>query len=472
MTQASPRPIERIFTPLREFLHSTVAGGILLLFAAIIALVWSNSPWAASYHDLWEIPLTVGLGEFSLSLSLHYWINDALMAIFFLVVGLEIKRELLVGELASVRRATLPVAAAIGGAVLPAALFLAIVGPDDPASRGWGVPMATDIAFALGVLALLGRRVPLGLRIFVAALAIADDLMAVLVIALFYTADLSITALAAAAGIVVLLILANRLDIRRPLVYALLGLGLWFAVFQSGIHATVAGVLLAMTIPARQRVSDTDYADNARALIDDFASASERAPQERYSSLWELETLTEKAQAPMLRMEHVLTPWVAFVIVPLFALANAGVTLSGDIGQMLTDQVVLGIFAGLIVGKQIGITGAAYLVVRFGLAALPVGVTWRQIYGAAWLCGIGFTMSLFIANLAYGASEVLDLAKLGILAASLVAGGVGYLLLMRTGSREPVEEPEAAGVEQPLQPPADEPRRLRALAAQLLEPAC
>jgi NhaA family Na+:H+ antiporter len=421
-----------MFTPLRDFFESTVAGGILLLAAAIAALIWSNSPWADSYAMLWEETyLTIGLGDAALSMSLHHWINDGLMAIFFLVVGLEIKRELLVGELASVRRATLPVAAALGGALLPAAIYLAIVGPGSPDARGWGVPMATDIAFALGVLALLGRRVPLGLRIFVAALAIADDLLAVLVIALFYTSDLSVPALLAAGVVVVLLLGANRFGMRRPFVYGLLGLALWLAVYASGVHATVAGVLLAITIPARQRVTDKDFADNARELVDDFAGGSAKAPQERYSALWELESLTEKAQAPMLRLEHSLTPVVSFLIVPLFALANAGVALTGDVARMVADPVVLGIVAGLIIGKQVGITAAAWLVVRSGLAALPAGVTWAHIYGAAWLCGIGFTMSLFIANLAFGTSETLSEAKIGILVASLIAGAVGYVLLRR-----------------------------------------
>jgi NhaA family Na+:H+ antiporter len=429
--QAPPRQIQRLFAPLREFLDSTVAGGVLLMGAAIVALAWSNSPWANSYDQLWSTPLTVGFGDAVLSLSLHDWINDGLMAIFFLVVGLEIKRELLVGELASARRAALPVGAAVGGALLPALIFLLIVGPGSPEARGWGVPMATDIAFALGVLALLGKRVPLGLRIFVAALAIADDLLAVLVIALFYTADLSLGAVAAAAVILVLLIGANLLGARRPVIYGLLGVALWFAVLQSGVHATVAGVLLAMTIPARQRVSDTDFAARARELVDDFKNASARAPQERYSSLWDLERLTEHAQAPMLRLEHSLTRLVAFVIVPLFALANAGVVLSIDVAATLAEPVVVGVVAGLIIGKQVGITVASYLIVRTGLGTLPDGVSWRHIYGAAWVCGIGFTMSLFIADLAYGTSETLTVAKFGILAASVLAGLVGYLLLRR-----------------------------------------
>jgi NhaA family Na+:H+ antiporter len=315
------------------------------------------------------------------------------MALFFLVVGLEIKRELIVGELASRRRATLPVVAAFGGAILPAIIFLGIVGPDDTHARGWGIPMATDIAFALGALALLGSRIPVGLRVFVAALAIADDLIAVLVIAAFYTAALDLAALLAAGGVLAALVAANRLHVRQPLVYAALGICLWLAVLNSGVHGTVAGVLLAATIPAHSAGSD---------------SAS--------SSL-------------MSRFEHLLTPWAAFVIVPLFALANAGVTLGSELGQMLFDPVVLGIGLGLIVGKQVGITAAALMTVRSGAAALPDDVSWRQIYGAAWLCGIGFTMSLFIADLAYAGTAALDPAKVAILGASLISGGVGFALL-------------------------------------------
>ena len=243
-------PIDRMLAPFREFAQTTVSGGLLLMATATIALVWANSPWAAAYEALWETEVSFGIGDLSISQSLLHWINDGLMAIFFLVVGLEIKREVLVGELASVRRATLPIAAAIGGALLPAIFFLAIVGGGE-ASRGWGIPMATDIAFALGALAVLGSRIPIGLRVFLAALAIVDDLLAVLVIALFYTSDLSLPALGVAGAILVALVAANALGVRRPLVYGLLGLALWLAVFESGIHATVAGVLLAFTIPAR-----------------------------------------------------------------------------------------------------------------------------------------------------------------------------------------------------------------------------
>jgi NhaA family Na+:H+ antiporter len=425
------RPIDRLLAPFREFSEQQAAGGVLLMAAAIVALIWANSPFADSYVALWETTITIGVGEVGLSKALLLWINDGLMAIFFLVIGLEIKREVLVGELASRRRATLPIAAAFGGAIVPAALFLLIVGADPIAQRGWGVPMATDIAFALGVIALLGSRVPVELKIILTALAIVDDLLAVLVIALFYSGDLSMEALLAAGVILAFLLAANRLGVRRPIVYALLGIALWVAVLQSGFHATIAGVLLAMTIPARTRIDPSEFLVRARALLDDFAGRGDDPDpdEEHHAALWDLEELTEQAQAPMLRIEHALHPWVAFFIVPLFALANAGVPIGGDVGGLVREPVVLGVFVGLIIGKQIGITFGAWLVVRLGLASLPESVTWRHIYGMAWLGGIGFTMSLFIADLAFGTSDSLPLAKIGILAASVVAGSVGYIIL-------------------------------------------
>jgi Na+:H+ antiporter, NhaA family len=439
-------PIERLLTPFREFAAGSAAGGLLLIAAAIVALIWANSPFAESYFALWHLTLTIGLGDVALSASLLHWINDALMAVFFLVVGLEIKREVLVGELASVRRATLPIAAAFGGAVLPAIIFALVVGGGE-AARGWGIPMATDIAFALGVLALVGSRVPLGLRVFLAALAIADDLLAVVVIAVFYTSDLSLPAVVAAVAIVAALFVANRLGVRRPVVYGALGVALWLAVFASGVHATVAGVLLAATIPARTRLDSDAFVVRARRIVDDFegrtVDGEDARTEKHHAALWELEDAAEKAQAPMLRIEHALHPWVSFLIVPLFALANAGVALGGDIGAVLVQPVSLGVLLGLVLGKQIGITVAAYAVVRGGLAALPTGVTWRHIYGVAWLGGIGFTMSLFIGSLAYGEGPLLDLAKVGILAASIVAGGVGYLIL-RTARTGPSAPPSGA----------------------------
>ncbi len=424
-------PIERVLTPFKEFFRSTVSGGLLLMVAAVVALIWANSPWSASYHELWHTPMTVGIGEFVLSKPILFWINDGLMAVFFLVVGVEIKRELLVGELDTRTKAALPIAAAVGGAILPAAIFALVVG-GGLGQSGWGIPMATDIAFALGVLALLGSRVPVGLRILLTALAIADDLMAVLVIAVFYTTDLHPDMLLAAGGVFLVLLLANRGGVRHPVVYGALGVLLWLFVLRSGVHATIAGVLLAVAIPARVRIDPADFVTRARAIVDRFERTvigeARAAVEEDHEDLWELETTAEQAQAPMLRLEHTLHPWVSFLIVPLFALANAGVTITPEVLGIPPDPIIIGVVLGLVVGKQVGITTAAWLVVRSGRAVLPDGVTWRHIYGVGWLGGIGFTMSLFIAELALGGPE-LSMAKVGILGASIIAGVGGSLLL-------------------------------------------
>ena len=426
-------PFQRVIYPITKFMHAETSGGIVLIACAIVALIWANSPWSANYHDLWQIKLTVGVPGFAISETLIHWINDGLMAVFFFVVGLEIKREVLVGELASPRHAALPIAAAIGGMLVPAGFYI-LFNAGGPGAGGWGIPMATDIAFSLGVLALLGTRAPTGLKIFLTALAIVDDLGAVLVIALFYTAQISWVALATGAGFLVLLILANQLQVRHPIAYALLGLGLWVAFLQSGVHATIAGVLLALTIPARTRVDTGEFFTRAHAILHDFDRAGEEGKHiltnhGQQAALAEMETLAEGVQTPLQRLEHSLHPWVAFGIVPLFALANAGVTLSGSIGAALTQSVTLGVIAGLVLGKQIGVTFGAWLAVRLGFADLPESTRWHHIYGAGWLAGIGFTMSLFIGSLAFGEGQLLNDAKIGILTASLASGLVGWLLL-------------------------------------------
>jgi NhaA family Na+:H+ antiporter len=426
-------PADRLLAPFRAFAGSSASSGVVLLGAAAAALLLANSPLAGWWADLWHTELAIRVGPIEQADTLLHWVNDGLMALFFLVVGLEIKRELLVGELSSRRTAALPVVAAIGGAVVPAAIFLALV-QGQPAARGWGVPMATDIAFALGVLALLGDRIPLGLRIFVAALAIVDDLLAVLVIALFYTADLSVPALAAAGVVMAALIAANRLGVRRPLPYGLLGIALWLAILESGIHGTVAGVLLALTIPSTTRLDSDEFVERAREHIADFegrtVGGEDASTEEHHDALWELEDATERAQAPMLRIEHALQPWVAWVIVPLFALANAGVRIEADVFATILEPIPLGVIAGLLIGKQVGISLGAFAAVRLGLASLPEGVAWRHVYGASLLGGIGFTMSLFIATLAYGdGSPELALAKLGVLVASAIAGLAAFGVL-------------------------------------------
>ena len=443
---SQPQPIDRILAPLRAFTDHSASGGVLLILATLVALVWVNSPWAAGYDRLWHTELGFSLGDLSLVRDLHFWVNDALMALFFLVIGLEIKREVLVGELDTVRRAILPVVAAVGGALVPALIFILLVGFGSPASRGWGVPMATDIAFALGVLALMGRWAPLGLRVFLTALAIVDDLLAVVVIAVFYSDAINLAALAATGGVLVFLVGMNALGIRRLAAYMIPGVVLWFAVYQTGIHPTIAGVLLALTIPARTRLDGPTYVQRAGAQLREVAARirNETGIEERHAALWELEDITQGAQAPMLRLEHGLHPWVAFLIVPLFALANAGIRFPEDVGAALSQPVVIGVVAGLVLGKQLGITAAAWLVVRAGLASLPAGVAWRHMYGVAWLGGIGFTMSLFVAELAFPDPVLEDAAKLGILLASVIAGLGGFLVLFLADRRGATPDPVAA----------------------------
>ena len=431
---ASTPLIDRVLQPFQRFAQTESSGGIVLLACTALALGWANSPWAESYHHLWETPFTVGLPGRGLTLSLHHWINDGLMAVFFFLVGLEIKREMLVGELASPRQAALPIAGALGGMLVPAGMYAALnIG--GPGAAGWGIPMATDIAFALGVVALLGPRVPLGLKVFLAALAIVDDIGAVLVIAFFYTAALSWTALAIGGLLLAALVLCNYSGIRHPMAYALLGVGLWICFLASGIHATIAGVLLAMTIPSRTRINEDEFLARGRMILDDFERSCSPATTvltnaRQQHAIHELEVACEHAQAPLLRMEHALHGIVAFGIMPLFALANAGVHFGGDLLAGLSWSVTAGTILGLVIGKPVGIGLFAWLATRAGVAALPAGADWRKLIGVSCLGGIGFTMSIFIASLAFpGSPALLDSAKVGILAASLVAGLAGWALL-------------------------------------------
>lgn len=429
-------PITLVLRPFQEFAQRETAGGILLLFCTLIALVWANSPWAHLYDRLWHTEIELTVGVLHLGEDLLHWINDGLMAVFFFVVGLEIKREVLIGELASTRRAALPIIAAIGGMLVPAAIYIGFNVGGEGAS-GWGIPMATDIAFALGIMALLGPRVPTALKVFLVALAIVDDIGAVLIIAIFYTSELSLTYLSFGGLLLAVLFAANRVGVRHPLVYSLLGLGLWFTFLESGVHATVAGVLLAITIPSSIRMNTGDFLTQGRALLDNFersgvSDQNVHMKEGHRAAMHALETACEQVESPMQRFEHSLHPWVTYLIMPVFGLANAGVALSGDIGVALTHQVSLGVIVGLVVGKQVGVTLFAWIAVRLGWASVPTGVTWKQIYGAAWLAGIGFTMSIFIASLAFDGSALLPIAKMGILTASVLAGGIGWAILAQT----------------------------------------
>jgi len=426
-------PVERIVRAFQDFAQKQSSGGILLIIATAVALIWANSLWGESYAALWHTKLSVGVGDFSITKDLTHWINDGLMAVFFLVVGLEIKREVLVGELSSARNAALPVAAALGGAVVPALIYIAINAGTE-GSAGWGIPMATDIAFALGVLAMLGQRAPVALKVFVTALAIVDDIVAVLVIALFYTSEISWVALGLGAAFLAALVVANLLGVGRTLVYAVLGVGLWLCFLLSGVHATIAGVLLALTIPATSFIDPGAFLERSRYVLDRFEQAGEKGEnvltnEERQAALHALNHATYKLEPPLHELEHALHPWVVFAIMPIFALANAGVRLGGGILEALTSPVALGIVAGLVVGKQLGTTLFAWLAVRNGVSELPEGIGWRHVYGAGWLAGIGFTMSLFISDLAFSDGSLVEDAKLGILGASLIAGVVGWTIL-------------------------------------------
>jgi Na+:H+ antiporter, NhaA family len=439
MTRAREQPpVERIVRPFQDFARKQSSGGILLIIATVVALVWANSPWAESYSNLWHTKLTVGVGGFSISKDLTHWINDGLMAVFFLVVGLEIKREILVGELSSIRGATLPVVAAVGGAVVPATIFLTINAGTE-GSAGWGIPMATDIAFALGVLALLGEKAPVGLKVFLTALAIVDDIIAVLVIAFFYGSEISWGALAVGVVFLAALVVANLLGVGKTLVYAVLGIGLWLCFLLSGVHATIAGVLLALTVPASSFINPTAFLERGRYILDRFEKAGEKGEnvltnEERQAALHALNHAAYKLEPPLHELEHALHPWVAFAIMPIFAVANAGLPLSRGISEALTSPVAFGIVVGLVVGKQLGITLFAWLAVRSGISELPGDINWRHVYGAGWLAGIGFTMSLFITDLAFLDGSLVDAAKLGILVASLIAGVVGWTILRGASS--------------------------------------
>lgn len=424
-----------IFRPIQRFIHTSAAGGIVLMVATVLALGLANSPFADAYDAVLQTHIAVSIGAFHLDESVLHWINDGLMAIFFFLVGLEIKREVRAGELANLRAALLPIVAALGGVVVPAVLYVVFTA-GGPGAGGWGIPMATDIAFALGLLALLGNRIPFGLKVFLTAVAIVDDLIAVLVIALFYSSGISWAALGIGFALLALLLLGNVFGIRVTLFYTGLGVVVWLAFLQSGIHATIAGVLVAFTVPARTRIEPDGFVTQASGLLQRFQQSSLEpnimlTDEVQQSAVLHLEEACEDVQAPLQKLEHRLHTWVQFGIIPIFALANAGVALSfrslgGD-----TSAVALGILVGLVLGKPIGILAGSWIAVRLGWSVLPEGVQWQHMVGVGFLGGIGFTMSLFIASLGFGDSALLETAKLGILGASLLAGVIGIALLRR-----------------------------------------
>ncbi|MGH8897748.1 MAG: Na+/H+ antiporter NhaA [Egibacteraceae bacterium] len=413
----------RLIRPLQDFLAAEVSSGALLVAAAALALVWANSPWRTSYQRLWETVLVVGLGDHQLALDLRQWVNEGLMAVFFFVVGLEIKRELVEGELRDRRKAVLPAVAAVGGMAVPALLYLA-VNPGGEAARGWGIPMATDIALALGVAALLGRWVPQSLRLFLLTLAIVDDIGAIAVIAIFYS-EVAWPGLVAAVGLVMAVIVLRAAGVTWTGAYVGVGVVLWLALHEAGVHATMTGVALGLLTPA-QPLRRPDLVD-----VDRLADITTT------EAALDTVTLARQSVSVVEWLEHALHRWASFVIVPLFALANAGVPVGADaLGDAVRSPVTYGVLFGLVVGKTVGVSVFAWVACRSGLGALPAGVSWRQVVGIAGLAGIGLTLSIFVTGLAFDDPGFRDQATVGILAASLIAAALGTLILLRATAQD------------------------------------
>ena len=423
----------RLIVPVQAFIRTESFGGILLLAAAIIAVVWANSPWSSSYFDLWATHVSIDAGPITISEDLGHWVNDGLMAIFFFVVGLEIKSEFLYGELADRRRAAMPIAAAAGGMVVPA-LFFFLFNQGGEGVHGWGIPMATDIAFALGVLALLGRRIPIELRVFLLALAVVDDLGAIAVIAIFYTEDLALNAAWIAFALLFAIVGMNRVGVRSYNVYVVLGVLFWTAVLKSGVHATIAGVMLGALTPSQPYFSRRGLLDAAPDLLHRFQVAIDRDDHDdSQAALAELAALSEATESPLEHLERLVHPWSSYLVLPVFALANAGVVLSSQaIDDALTSPITHGIVVGLLAGKVIGVIGATWLMVKLGLGSLPRNTNWAHITGASIIAGMGFSVSLFITGLAYEDASFISDAKIGVFAASIVAGVLGYAFLRLT----------------------------------------
>lgn len=435
------RNFNRFLTPFEMFVKRQTTSGLLLMGTAIIALVLANSFLADIYLHFIHTPVSLGIGNWALNMSLHHWVNDGLMAFFFFIVGLELKREIMVGELSDLRQAALPIIAAIGGMVVPALIYLAF-NPTGDAARGWGIAMATDIAFAVGALVLLAARVPKALITFLVALAIVDDLGAVLVIALFYTQELALNWLAISVAFVALLMTFNFAGIRKITPYFLVAVLLWYALLQSGVHATLAGVLGAFTVPARSKYDPALFVARIKEQIESFIGSSQQddsllTNERLYSVVHDLEKSVHGVQTPLQQLEHIWHLPVAFLVIPIFALFNAGIPLQlSSLGETLSHPVMLGVACGLLFGKFIGITGACWLALKLGIGQLPSGTRFSQIAAVSVLGGIGFTMSIFIAELGFvDQPEYLLMAKTGVLVASLLAGVLGFIWLWWLGRK-------------------------------------
>lgn len=425
--------IDNLSSPFSRFTDREALSGILLIICAVVALIWANSPVGKTYAELWHTHLSVRIGDFLIDKPLHIWINDGLMALFFFYVGLEIKQEIKIGELSDIQNAMLPFFAAIGGMVIPG-LFFYLLNREGAGIAGWGIPMATDIAFSLGILMLLGDRVPNSLKVFLTAFAIVDDIGAVLIIAIFYTSGVAWSMLFIALGVLGFLFILNLLDVRSSTVYFLFGVVIWYFFLQSGIHPTVAGIGVALVIPTNNRIRMREFAAETRSAVSEFMDAKANATRQflakqQLQAISEIEDYVDKVQPPLQRLEHLLHPYVAFAIMPIFALANAGIMFKEESANLFSS-VTWGIMLGLVVGKVLGIILFSWLGVRLNLASLPKGIKWTHLTGIGFLGGIGFTMSLFIANLAYSDQPgILTSAKTGILIGSTIAAIVGYLIL-------------------------------------------
>jgi NhaA family Na+:H+ antiporter len=426
-----------IVQPVQRLLDHEAAGGVVMLIAAAAAIIWANSPWSDSYAEVWHTPLRIELGGLLHldHLSLQSWVNDALMTVFFLLVGLEIKREIVHGELRNPRAVLLPVFAALGGMVVPAGIYAAF-NAGGPGANGWAIPMATDIAFAVGVVTLAGKRVPLAAKIFLLTLAVADDIGAIVVIAIFYSSSLSWGWLALAVLSLVGIFVLRHNDVQSLAPYLAVGAFAWLSLLESGVHATLAGVALGLLTPAWPLRPPSTFPAEARRVIDgidatyddDVLTEGEFASNEQ--RIAEVARLAMYTTSPLERLERALTPWVAYVVVPVFALANAGVALSGNsLSDLVTDPVTVGVVLGLLVGKTVGIFGATAVAVRLGLATLPAGTTWRHLTGLATAAGVGFTVALFVTSLSFSTADTTNAAKIGILVGSSIAGVLAYALL-------------------------------------------
>lgn len=444
----SDRFVPRAFVqPVLAFMRLEASGGILMLAAAVIAVVWANSPAADTYFNVFDAVIEINFGGFHFhhlsELTVREWINDVAMVLFFFVVGLEIKREVMVGELRDPKAAALPALGALGGMVVPAAIYLAFNAGGE-FSHGWGVPMATDIAFAVGVVAMVGSRVPVGAKLFLLALAIVDDLGAIAVIAVVYTDEVSFAWLAAAVIALIVVAAMNKAGIRSMTIYVAMGALVWLCILESGVHATIAGVALAFLTPVRSLYSPRKFPQRARQLVDraeaylpedleDLADSDHHTAERVEAVLGDLGRLTSETVPPLDRLELKIAPWTAYVVVPVFALANAGVAISGDdLAGITSDPVAMGVGLGLLVGKVVGVVAFAWLAVRIGWGKLPRNTTWRHMTGMGLLAGIGFTVALFVASLAFDSAEATDAAKIGIFAGSLLSGVAGFALLRTT----------------------------------------